>query len=57
MALRQLSPTEVAVYINLNPVVATLLAASVLHEHLSALFVAGFIAVAAGVFVVNWTRR
>jgi drug/metabolite transporter (DMT)-like permease len=56
-ALKQLSPTEVAVYINLNPVAATLLAALVLHEHLSRMFVVGFVAVAAGVLTVNWVKR
>jgi len=55
-ALRRLSPTQVAVYINLNPISATLLAAVMLHEHLSATFLLGFIAVAAGVMIVNWTR-
>jgi drug/metabolite transporter (DMT)-like permease len=55
-ALRQLSPTQVAVYINLNPIAATLLAAAILHEHLSATFLVGFVAVAAGVMIVNWTR-
>jgi drug/metabolite transporter (DMT)-like permease len=54
-ALRRLSPTQVAVYINLNPIAATVLAAAVLHEHLSAMFLLGFVAVAAGVMVVNWT--
>jgi drug/metabolite transporter (DMT)-like permease len=54
-ALRRLTPTQVAVYINLNPVAATLLAATTLHERLSALFVVGFIAVVAGVMIVNWT--
>jgi drug/metabolite transporter (DMT)-like permease len=53
-ALKQLSPTRVAVYINLNPVAATLLAATVLHERLSAYFGAGFVAVAAGVMIVNY---
>ncbi len=55
-ALRYLSPTQVAVYINLNPMAATLLAALMLHERLSATFVLGFAAVAAGVMIVNWTR-
>jgi drug/metabolite transporter (DMT)-like permease len=55
-ALRRLSPTQVAVYINLNPISATLLAAVMLHEHLSGTFVLGFLAVAAGVIIVNWTR-
>jgi drug/metabolite transporter (DMT)-like permease len=55
-ALEQLSPTEVAVYINLNPVAATLLAAVVLHEHLSGRFGVGLVAVAVGVLTVNWTE-
>jgi len=54
-ALRRLSPTEVAVYINLNPLAATLLAATMLGERLSVWFVVGFVAVAAGVLIVNWT--
>lgn len=54
-ALRRLSPTQVAVYINLNPIAATLLAATVLHERLSALFLVGFVAVAAGLMIVNWS--
>jgi drug/metabolite transporter (DMT)-like permease len=54
-ALRRLSPTQVAVYINLNPIAATLLGATMLHEHLSGAFVVGFLAVAAGVMIVNWT--
>ena len=56
-ALRQLSPTQVAVYINLNPLVATLLAATVLHERLSGSFVFGFVTVMAGVFTVNRSPR
>jgi len=54
-ALRRLSPTQVAVYINLNPIAATLLAVAILHEQLSLAFLAGFAAVAAGVMIVNWT--
>jgi len=53
-ALRRLSPTQVAVYINLNPLTATAIAATLLHERLSLRFGAGFLAVAAGVFIVNW---
>jgi drug/metabolite transporter (DMT)-like permease len=56
-ALRRLSPTQVAVYINLNPLAATLLAATMLHERLSAWFAAGFVAVASGLMIVNWTPR
>jgi drug/metabolite transporter (DMT)-like permease len=54
-ALRRLSPTQVAVYINLNPLAATLLAATLLGERLSVWFVIGFLAVGAGVLIVNWT--
>jgi drug/metabolite transporter (DMT)-like permease len=54
-ALRQLSPTQVAVYINLNPLAATLLAATTLGERLSVWFVLGFVGVGAGVLIVNWT--
>jgi drug/metabolite transporter (DMT)-like permease len=56
-ALRRLSPTQVTVYINLNPITATLLAATVLHERLSPLFVVGFVAVATGLMIVNWSPR
>jgi drug/metabolite transporter (DMT)-like permease len=55
IALRRLSPTEVAVYINLNPIAATLLAATVLGERLTPAFAVGFVAVASGVLIVNWT--
>lgn len=57
MALARLSPTEVSVYINLNPIAAALLGAILLHEHLSVIFGLGFAAVAGGVMVVNWSRR
>jgi drug/metabolite transporter (DMT)-like permease len=57
IALRRLSPTQVAVYINLNPIVATLLAAMMLGERLTPAFAVGFVAVAAGVLIVNWTGR
>lgn len=55
VALRRLSPTEVAVYINLNPISASLLAAVMLGERITPMFGVGFVAVAAGVLVVNWT--
>jgi len=54
-ALRRLSPTQVAVYINLNPIAATLLAAAMLQEHLSRTFLFGFVGVVTGVMIVNWT--
>lgn len=52
-ALRALSPTRVAVYLNLNPVVATILAATLLHERLTPSFILGFATVVAGVMLVN----
>ncbi|MEO7082680.1 MAG: DMT family transporter [Gemmatimonadaceae bacterium] len=55
-ALKHLSPTQVSVYINLNPLAATILGATLLHERLSAMFLLGFVAVATGVVIVNWTR-
>ena len=56
-ALSRLSPTQVSVFINLNPMAATLLGATVLHERLSIFFAVGFAAVVAGVMFVNWTVR
>lgn len=55
-ALRKLSPTQVTVYINLNPVAATVFGAMLLHERLSGAFVIGVVAVAGGVMIVNWAR-
>ena len=53
-ALSRLTPTQVAVYVNLNPVVAALLAILLLGERRSLLFVVGFLAVVTGVLLVNW---
>ena len=53
-ALSRLTPTQVAVYVNLNPIVAALLAILLLSERRSLLFVAGFLAVLTGVLLVNW---
>ncbi|MBA2365629.1 MAG: DMT family transporter [Actinobacteria bacterium] len=53
VALSRLSPTAVTVYINVVPIVATLLAIVLLDERVGVLFVAGFAAVAAGVYLVN----
>jgi drug/metabolite transporter (DMT)-like permease len=47
-ALTRLTPTQVAVYINLNPLVAMVLAAALLAERLTIIFVAGFGAVLLG---------
>lgn len=55
-ALSRLTPTQVAVYVNINPLVATSLAALLLDERLSMLFAAGFAAVVGGVLLVNRPR-
>ena len=56
-ALTRLTPTQVAVYINLNPLVAMVLAAVLLAERLTIIFAAGFGVVLLGVLLVNWPRR
>lgn len=55
VALIRLSPTQVMVYVNLNPMVATALGALLLGERLSGVFIAGFLAVLGGVVLVNRT--
>jgi drug/metabolite transporter (DMT)-like permease len=56
-ALTRLTPTQVTVYINLNPFVAMVLAAVLLAEHLTIIFAAGFGVVLLGVLLVNWPKR
>jgi drug/metabolite transporter (DMT)-like permease len=58
-ALSRITPTQVAVYVNLNPIVAALLGIALLGERRSPMFVLGFAAVVIGVLLVNWpgTRR
>ena len=56
-ALTRLSPTQVAVYVNLNPMIATLLGVTLLAEKLTGIFVIGFAAVLAGVLLVNLRGR
>jgi drug/metabolite transporter (DMT)-like permease len=53
MALARLSPTQVAVYINLNPVVAATLGVWLLSERATPLFLLSFAAVLSGVLLVN----
>ena len=53
-ALARLSPTQVTVYINLNPVVAATLGVVLLSERATPVFLASFVAVLAGVALVNW---
>jgi drug/metabolite transporter (DMT)-like permease len=54
VALSRLTPTRVAVYVNLNPLVAALLGVLLLAERRSGQFVLGFAAVLSGVLLVNW---
>src|SRR5215208_4179482 len=56
-ALTRLTPTQVAVYINLNPLVATVLGAALLAERLTIIFAGGFGAVLLGVLLVKWPKR
>jgi drug/metabolite transporter (DMT)-like permease len=56
-ALSRLTPTQVAVYVNLNPLVATVLGAALLAERLTIIFAFGLCAVLLGVLLVNWPKR
>ena len=56
MSLSRLTPTQVAVYLNVNPIVATALGAVLLSEPLTAGFLVGFALVGAGVLIVNRSR-
>jgi drug/metabolite transporter (DMT)-like permease len=56
-ALARLTPTQVAVYVNLNPMVATVLGAALLAEKLTLVFIVCFIAVIIGVLLVNWPTQ
>jgi drug/metabolite transporter (DMT)-like permease len=56
-ALSRLTPTRVAVYVNFNPMVATILAAALLTERLTGVFGVGFVAVLGGVLLVNLPRK
>ena len=55
--LARLSPTQSTVYININPLVAVLLGATLLGEDFSIWFAGGFVIVLAGVILTNWPRR
>jgi drug/metabolite transporter (DMT)-like permease len=55
-ALSRLTPTQVAVYANFNPMAATILAATLLAERLTGVFGVGFVAVLGGVLLVNLPR-
>ena len=57
MALARLTPTQVAVYINLNPIVAAVLGVLLLSERATPVFLLSFVAVIGGVLLVNWPAR
>jgi drug/metabolite transporter (DMT)-like permease len=57
LALAHLTPTQVAVYVNLNPMVATILGAALLAERLTPVFIICFVAVLIGVLLVNWPTK
>jgi drug/metabolite transporter (DMT)-like permease len=52
-ALKQITPTRVAVCLALNPLAATVLGAALLGEPITSRFVGGFLLVAAGIVVTN----
>jgi drug/metabolite transporter (DMT)-like permease len=53
-ALTRLSATELSVYINMNPLVAAVLAALLLGESLTAIYLVALVWVLGGVLLVNW---
>jgi len=56
-SLTRLSPTQVVIYVNFNPLVATALGAALLEETLTGTFALGATAVIAGAVLVNWPKR
>jgi drug/metabolite transporter (DMT)-like permease len=56
-ALSRLSATQATLYINLNPLVATILAALLLDEPLTWWFALGFGLVVVGLLLANLPRR
>ncbi len=53
-ALQRSTPSQVAVFIGLNPVTATLLGAVLLDEPITLLFVIGMACVLGGIILANW---
>jgi drug/metabolite transporter (DMT)-like permease len=56
-ALGRLMPTQVMVYGNLMPPLTAVLGVALLAETLTVLFQVSFVAVLAGVLLVNWPQR
>jgi drug/metabolite transporter (DMT)-like permease len=55
-SLTRLSPTQVVIYVNFNPLIATALGAALLEETLTGTFAVGAAGVIAGAVLVNWPR-
>jgi drug/metabolite transporter (DMT)-like permease len=56
-ALSTLTPTQAAVYVNLNPLAAMILATVLLGELVTGPMLLGFAMVLAGVVLMNWPKR
>ena len=56
-SLSRLSPTQVVIYVNFNPLVATALGAALLEETLTGAFALGAAAVIVGAVMVNWPKK
>jgi len=56
-ALSTLTPTQAAVYVNLNPLAAMILATVLLGERVTGPMLLGFAMVLAGVVLMNWPKR
>jgi drug/metabolite transporter (DMT)-like permease len=56
-ALSKLTPTQAAVYVNLNPLSAIILATTLLGERVTGPMLLGLAMVLAGVVLMNWPRR
>ncbi len=55
-SLTRLTPTQVVIYVNFNPLIATALGAALLEETLTGTFAVGAAGVIAGAVLVNWPR-
>lgn len=53
VSLRYLTPTQTSVYININPLTATIIGAALLGERLTLIFIVGAVIVLVGVLLVN----
>ena len=55
-SLTRLSPTQVVIYVNFNPLVATGIGAAILEETLTGTFLLGAAGVIVGAVLVNWPK-